>query len=197
MFERIADHEARALALLPEQFQKDDIRALLSSWMPEFQAIEDALWQLIDVNLDTATGARLAQWAGLVGEPRAGLADLLLRRVARARILANRSQGFDADLTAMLTVFATAFRVEDSPPASVLVTFEAFPGAGLAQRLWALVRSTLAGGVGAQTVVPVVADSSFAFAGGDEDMDASADGGFADLSGGLPDGGGALVGVVT
>ena len=93
VFEHVTDHATRALALLPDQFQKDGIRALLSSWTPEFQEIEDALWVLFEATLDTATGARLDQYAVLLGEPRQTLSNTALRKVIRARILANRSQG--------------------------------------------------------------------------------------------------------
>lgn len=171
MFERITDHQARALALLPEQFQKPEFQKLLATWMPEFQAIEDALWQVLDAGLSTATGARLTQLAAIVGEPRADLVDAALRKVARARILANRSRGRDADLAALLAIFEVAVSVEDFEPATTIVTLREFPGAGLARRIAALVRRAVAGGVGAQTVSLVTSGNPLVFASQSEDVE--------------------------
>lgn len=182
MFERIADHVDRGLARLPEQFQKDDFRKLLTSWLVEFQAIEDAFWALLTSWLTTATGARLSQYAVLLGEPRQGLGDDELRSVLLARILANRSQGRDADLHAMLVTFATDFLVEDFAPASVLVTFEAFPGEGLPERIASLVRRAVGGGIGAQTVSPVSTDPLLRFAATSEDVEVDADHGLSDTA---------------
>ena len=176
MFEHVTDHVTRALALLPDQFQKDAFRALLSSWTTEFQEVEDALWMLFEATLDTATGARLDQYAVLLGEPRQVLTDAALRKVLRARILTSRSQGRDADLRAVLLVFAVSFTVQDFAPASVLVTLDEFPGEGLPARIGALVRRSVAGGVGAQTVSVESADDAFALADGD-DIEADENGG--------------------
>jgi len=193
VFERIPDLETRAVALLPEQFQKDGFRDLLASWMPELQAVEDALWQVIDANLDTATGARLEQWTALLGERRAGLLDAALRKVARARILANRSHGRDEDLAAVLDVFEVGFAVEDFDPASALVTLEDFPGAGLPRRIAALVRRAAAGGVGVQTVSPAVSGAALAFASQSEDVESAPAAGLSDAA---QTQGGALCGVM-
>lgn len=168
MFEHVTDHVAKGLARLPEQFQKDDFRALLTSWLVEFQEIEDAFWDLLQAALGTATGARLSQYAVLLGEPRQGLGDDELRSVLLARILANRSQGRDADLHAMLVTFATDFLVEDFEPASVLVTFDAFPGEGLPERIASLVRRAVGGGIGAQVLTPAGDADVFTLADGED-----------------------------
>lgn len=194
VFERIADHATRAPVLLPEQNQKTSTRALLSSWMPEFQAVEDALWQVLDATLDSATGARLAQFAALVGEPRAGLLDEALYKVARARIAANRSRGRDADLATVLAWFGVPFEVVDFAPAAVLVTLGAFPGDGLPRRIASLVRRAVAGGVGAQTVSPVVEGASLVFASQSEDVEVAPGAGLSDAA---QTQGGALSGVMT
>lgn len=182
MFEHVTDHAARGLARIPEQWQKEDFRALLTSWLVEFQEIEDAFWALLQAGITTATGARLSQYAVLLGEPRQGLGDDELRLVLLARIVANRSQGRDADLHAMLVTFATDFLVEDFEPASVLVTFEAFPGEGLPERIASLVRRAVGGGIGAQAVSPVSADPLLRFATTSEDVEVDADHGLSDTA---------------
>lgn len=194
MFERIADHQARALALLPEQNQKPETEKLLESWMPEFQAIEDALWQVLDAGLGTATGARLEQFSLLLGEARGGLLDEALYKVARARIVANRSRGRDADLATALAWFGVPFEVVDFASAAVLVTLGAFPGAGLPRRIAALVRRAVSGGVGAQTVSPAVEGAALVFASQSEDVESSPGAGLSDTA---QTQGGALSGVMT
>ena len=67
---------------------------------------------------------------------------------------ANRSQGRDADLHAILVTVATDFLIEDVEPASLLVTFEAFPGEVLPERIASLVRRAVGGGIGAQGLTP-------------------------------------------
>lgn len=193
VFEHVTDHATRALALLPDQFQKDGIRALLSSWTPEFQEIEDALWVLFEATLDTATGARLDQYAVLLGEPRQTLSNTALRKVIRARILANRSQGRDADLRAVLLVFAGTFAVQDYEPASVLVTLGDFPGTGLPERIASLVRRAVGGGVGVQTISPAVVGNPFLLASQSEDVEVSPGFGLSDAG---QTQGGALCGVM-
>lgn len=199
MFERITDHVARALALLPEQFRRANNEALLTSWIEEFQAIEDALWAVLEATLDTATGARLDQFATLLGEPRLGLDDEPLRLVLRARIVANRSLGRDLDLAAMLAALEVTFTVEDFAPAGVLVTLDGFPGEGLPPRVGALVRRTLAAGVGGQTVSPASVGGTFRLSSDYDAVEVDADHGLAD--GGLVEGdpttGGHLAGVYT
>lgn len=191
MFEHITDHVARGLALLPAQFQTTKTRALLTSWLAEFQEVEDALWDLAEATLDTATGARLDQFAALLSEPRQGLTNDLLRKVLRARIVANRSQGRDADLAAMLALFAVAYAVEDFPHATVLVTLDEFPGEGLPARVGALVRRVVAGGIGVQTVSPAGDGDAFTLAEG-EDLVEDDDEGFGNTA---QDDGGELAGV--
>lgn len=194
MLERVTDHVARGLAKLPDQYQKPRIRALLASWLAEFQEAEDALWQLLDATLDTATGARLEQWAALLGERRQGLGDVALRKVARARILANRSQGRDGDVVAMLAVFGVAFFVEDFSPAAVVVTLDAFPGDGLPPRIASLLRRTVGGGIGAQLVAPGEKDDEIVFALA-EDFDETMTNDDAGLADAAQTQGGALAGV--
>ena len=182
MFEHVTDHIAKGLARLPEQYQKDKFRGQLRSWLTEFQEIEDAFWALLNAGIATATGARLSQYGVLLGEPRQGLGDDELRLVLLARIVANRSQGRDADLHAMLVTFATDFLVEDFEPAAVLVTFEEFPGEGLPQRIASLVRRAVGGGIGAQAVSPVSADPLLRFATTSEDVEVDADHGLSDTA---------------
>jgi len=191
VFEHVTDHIAKGLARLPEQYQKDKFRGQLRSWLTEFQEIEDAFWALLNAGIATATGARLSQYGVLLGEPRQGLGDDELRPVLQARIVANRSLGRDADLHAVLVTFATDFLVEDFEPASVLVTFDAFPGEGLPERIASLVRRAVGGGIGAQVLTPAGDADVFTLADG-EDLIEDDDEGFGTTA---QDDGGELAGV--
>jgi hypothetical protein len=181
VLERITDHVARGLALLPQQFRTTNTQAFLTTLLEEFQEVEDALWQLLDATLLTATGARLTQYGKLLGEPRLELDDDALRKVLLARVVVNRSCGLDRDIAAMLAVFADAFTIVDTPPAALLVTLDAFPGDGLPARIGGLLRRVVAGGVGAQAVIPADASPTFHFASG-EDIETDADRGFGDTT---------------
>lgn len=182
MLEHITDHVARGLALLPRQFRKDRIQALLATWLEEFQEAEDALWDLLDATLLTATGDRLDRYARLLGESRQGLTDSLLRKVLLARVAANRSRGRDRDVTAVLSRFDNDFTIEDVDPAGLIATLPDFQGEGVPARLGGLLRRTVAGGVGAQLITPSSAGALFRFAVGSEDVETSAAAGFGDAA---------------
>lgn len=95
MITHILDHAARALALLPSEFdQAVQLRALLTAFADVAQVIEDDTWACIeDRMLDTAEGAQLDQYGKVLGQPRDGLADDDYRALLGIRILANRSNG--------------------------------------------------------------------------------------------------------
>ncbi len=100
MSERITDHVARALARLKQQFKdKPRLEAFLSLLVGPAQPLEDALWQLlVERQIDTAIGVQLDKLGKIVGERRLGRDDETYRRLIRARISTNNSDGLVEDL---------------------------------------------------------------------------------------------------
>jgi len=147
------DHVARGLARLTDRWQRPAIRAVLASHLAEVQEVEDALWEVLLLDLDTATGNGLDQIAGLVGEPRQDLTDELLRTVVRARLLANRARGDVDTLHAIATLFAEdGYSLEEYFPAGMVVGFD--EPTGLNPRVAGLLHRARSGGVGMQVVMP-------------------------------------------
>lgn len=93
------DHVGKMLARLAEEFRKPRISAVLSGEGVQYQAIEDACWQLLtEFGVDTATGWALDVLGRIVGEPRQGALDADYRLRVRARIRVNRSDGTIEDV---------------------------------------------------------------------------------------------------
>jgi hypothetical protein len=184
-------HVATGLGRLARQFRKPVVEAILTAYLAEVQAIEDAFWALLIISLDWNQGAHLDQIGRLVGEQRGGLGDLAYRSLVRARILANRSRGTFDDVREVLraTLNAISYGLDPVYPAALLAELATFPGTGLPPRIGVLVRRATAAGVGVALVSPAVAGDVFAFASGD-DVE-TGDGGFADIDMST---GGALVG---
>lgn len=164
------DHVARGLSQLTQRWRGlPGVSAILSSHLAEVQAIEDALWSILLLTLDTATAAQLDQIATILGEARLTLGDDDLRTVLRARILANRSSGSVDELVAILELFVEApyLTLEEFFPAGVLASSSVFPTVPAA-RIGALLRRATAGGVGEQFVAPTRAVGGFRFSMTDE-----------------------------
>lgn len=93
------DHAGKMLARLAEEFRKPRISAILTGEAAQYQAIEDAYWQLLtEFGVDTATGHALEVLGRIVGEPRQGAIDADYRLRVRARIRVNRSDGTIEDI---------------------------------------------------------------------------------------------------
>lgn len=97
------DHVAAAVARLPQQYRADPPTAqqlLLEALVAGVQPLEDALQQVLaGFNVDNATGFALTVGGGLVGRRRNGIADdEMYRRLVRAQILVNSSDGLIEDL---------------------------------------------------------------------------------------------------
>lgn len=163
-------HVATGLARLARQFRKPVIQAVLSAYLAEVQAIEDAFWALIILGIDNAQGAHLDQLGALLGEPRQGLGDLAYRNLVRARAVSNRSRGTYTDVrdTLRASLDGVNYTLDPSYPAGLLADLATFPGAGLPARIGALVRRATAAGVGVAIVSPAAAGDTFAFAEGDD-----------------------------
>ena len=93
------DHSGKMLARLAEEFRKPRISAILTGEAAQYQAIEDAFWQLlVERGVDTAVGNALDVLGRIVGEPRQGALDADYRLRVRARIRVNRSDGTIEDI---------------------------------------------------------------------------------------------------
>jgi hypothetical protein len=102
---QLTDHAGEGAALVMHTLRSKPIfAAILAAWMVQVQAVETALWALlVDTTLATATGAALDQVGALLLAPRGGLTDDDdYRAVLRATVLARKSTGTAADLTAVL-----------------------------------------------------------------------------------------------
>ena len=93
------DHEGKMLARLAEEFRKPRISSVLRGEAAQYQAIENAYWQLLtEFGVDTAIGWALDVLGRIVGEPRQGALDADYRLRVRARIRVNRSDGTIEDV---------------------------------------------------------------------------------------------------
>jgi hypothetical protein len=86
------DQTERLIKLIRSQDQsKPRIRALMQGIGSGLQLFEDVNFDLLcSLVFESATGAMLEMWGGLVGEERAGLGDSDYRRFIAARILVNQ-----------------------------------------------------------------------------------------------------------
>ena len=93
------DHEGKMLARLAEEFRKPRISAIIRGEAAQYQAIENAYWQLLtEFGVETAIGWALDVLGKIVGEPRQGALDADYRLRVRARIRVNRSDGTIEDI---------------------------------------------------------------------------------------------------
>jgi hypothetical protein len=186
----VTDHVARGLSRRTAKWRdKQAIEAVLSSHLAETQELEDALWSIFALTLDTATDDQLAQYGALLGEPKLTLTDVKWREVLRARILANRSSGSIPDIQAVFAQLGVP-DLEELFPAGLLASggfSSTVPGA----RLGSLLRRATAGGVGAQLVVPASTETALRFASA-EDVEPAVSMGFGVVD---PSVGGHLAGV--
>lgn len=191
---RIADHTQRAIdALMAALRSKDRVRSLASAIGARAQLVEDALWAVLTISIDTAVGAALDQIGEIVGQPRGSLDDTDYKPVLRAAIRARRSSGTGPDVIAVvkLALGATPFAWL-AGGASICVELEDVPPFD-PQVLADLVEIAVGAGIGYCVVAPV-GDTADAFTFSDDPLLALADGarGFGDdLS---PGSGGELAG---
>ena len=96
------DVAAFLLSRLAEEFRKPRISKLFGGIGAQYQALEDAAWQLYTLrSVDTAEGWVLDVLGKLVGERRQGSPDADYRIRVRARIRANLSDGTIEDVLAV------------------------------------------------------------------------------------------------
>lgn len=102
----ISQHEEiAALKLAPAFWGKPFVVALLSSFMREIQALEDTLWEMLELRtVDGGDLPRLKVIGKLVGQPRLRFELEDYRLLIRARALANVSRGRASDMFGVLEV---------------------------------------------------------------------------------------------
>ncbi len=122
--ELIDDLEERALERLPVQHRgKTNITLMIETHTGPIQDLENVMQDMLTQrSVDTAVGTQLDIIGKIVGQPRDGFDDDDYRRLVRARIAANRSQGTTHDI---LTVQRGVF---PEPEASLIITMQ-FPAA--------------------------------------------------------------------
>lgn len=89
------DYTTQGLGRLIGQYQdKPNIRGIVSPWLDQIQAAENALWEIVTLRyLNTAAGTQLDTLGVVVGLGRAGLDDASYVIALKAQILTNRSDG--------------------------------------------------------------------------------------------------------
>lgn len=104
----ITDHEVAAKGRLAHQFRKPNIEALVGVTAARMQALEDAIWPLIeDRALPSAVGSLLDLIGAIVGQPRSvsgpdATDDEVYRGLIYARIAINTSYGRPEDVYSLL-----------------------------------------------------------------------------------------------
>lgn len=109
MLEQSTDIAERGiLNLAPPFWGKPRIAAILKSWLDEMQALENAIFDVLNKRLlDNAISAQLDVLGKIVGQPRGTSDDTLYRGLIRIRIQVNRSLGEASDVYAFLRDFST------------------------------------------------------------------------------------------
>lgn len=165
--EKILDHEARALATLPEASSQFE-RALVAAWARQMQRLEDALFVLVSQGmLDTATGVWLDDLGAIVGEPRERAEDEDYRLRVRARVLVNRSRGRGGDVLGIFALLTTQRLVlVEEPPCGFTLRLASGPVAyaGTLARILQLAKG--AGIYAALYTLNASPENTFTFTGG-------------------------------
>lgn len=117
-----ADRQSDALARLSQQFKnKTGWTSFLASVMPEFQAIEDVLENLLnDLNIDDAVGDQLDTWGEILRVSRSGTTDAIFRIRLKAAIFRYVSSGKWEEILQGFTILTNPRYVQAE---------EVFPGA--------------------------------------------------------------------
>lgn len=99
----VPDHCDRATARLIWQYRDSArLKAMICALVSPMQSLEDELVKLMLVrDLDNAYGQHLDNWGELVSEPRGGLTDTWYRKLIKARMVADQSNGLASDLIAV------------------------------------------------------------------------------------------------
>lgn len=95
MIEPVSDHVAQGIARLLEQYKRSTrFIALLTVYLERTQALEDALWEVLELrSIDTGFGIILDHIGKILNEPRGGLIDDDYRILLRAKVKVLKSSG--------------------------------------------------------------------------------------------------------
>lgn len=152
------DFEGRLLALMPSRLRHlPRFEAIVSAWGDEIRELNDAIYEtMIGSRLDNAQGDMLRRYALVVGEPFEGVFEVDLKRLVRARITSNISDGGRQALVRVWSALTTEQSfVRDAYPASIYAQGEVpdYLDPVVAVRSGAIMRRALAAGIGADLVV--------------------------------------------
>lgn len=191
---QVDDHVAGGVALLPDVLKRPRLEALTAALLGGVQALEDAAFPLVSLDIDGSSDDALTGIGELVGLRRTGasqITDARYRVALRAWIRALRSSGTIGDIEAVMTILAgdddaAAWTVVEDLPAGLLaVPTDALLTSPEAVRQ--IARATRAGGVRLQVVCPPDGDA-FLFSTDPEAPEVDLDHGWGDgdqLIGGL------------
>lgn len=147
----IGTYEADAAGRLIDHFRKPRNEAFVRASATPWQELEDALWSLVNLNLDNATGHALELIGRSIGERPAGRDDDAYRAGIRTRILVNNSQGKREELYAivlsMLPDADGSVELHTLPPRSIMAYLTTGPAAIGYPTLALALRQAKAGGV--------------------------------------------------
>lgn len=191
--EHIETHVEQSLELLPGQFRKVVIEALVRAFARQVQKIEDVLWYLASITIANAEGVWLDELAALVGVSRGALDDTDLRGLVSSAVLANRSDGTLTALHAVLGSLSLGAYTVTEDVASFYIDV-ATPPALSPELLASVLRRTRAAGIGGQLVYVPPGGDIFTFSTSSFVAEADASLGFADD--GVPGSGGQFAGVI-
>lgn len=121
--EHVEDHAAQAQGRLASQYRDTTVEGFVLAPVPGQQAVEDALWQTLQVPvIDSAEGEQLDLLGRIVGEPRYSRDDATYRLWLKARVAINKSNGTVAELLYIVGLIKPAdasLRLVPSYPASL------------------------------------------------------------------------------
>jgi len=145
--------EIAARKLAPPFWGKPFVAALLSAFIEQIQALEDTLWEMLE--LRTLAGAdlpRLKVLGKIVVQPRLGFDTEAYRKVIEARALVNVSRGRASDILGALDVLfgAGEYQLTEMGNATLSLTaLQPVDAMGLAMAA-AILPDVRAGGIGLQ-----------------------------------------------
>jgi len=131
------DHVSIGIDRLPTAWEDKPVMiGWLSSYLKENQALEDAVWTLLDnLTLNTTSEAMLDQIGHILNEPRLARTNVQYVPFLRASIAANRSKGRAEDILRVFSVLADTVIYDDFFPAGFRVMALGVDGAALIKLL--------------------------------------------------------------
>lgn len=150
--EHVTDHVDQAQGRLASQYRDTNVEGLVLAPVPGQQAVEDALWETLQVPvIDSAEGEQLDLLGRIVGEPRYSRDDATYRLWLKARVAINKSNGTVAELLYIVGLVKPAegtLVFEPQFPASFVLRIEdAATAAADAPQIASVIREARSAGV--------------------------------------------------